>query len=95
MRVIYSLRLDLDPGRPGTTLHLIAPVDGTGRSRICRPLNPRKRLVDLVNGDHILYCGKVRRIQGVEPYRWHEVSDEFFRSRTDGSAGFVAIGDLS
>jgi hypothetical protein len=95
MRLIYSLRLDLAPGRPGSTLQLIAPVDDTGRSRHCRPLNPRKRLVDLGAGDHVLYRGNVYRIQGVEPFRWHEVTERFLQTRTEFHDGFVAVDDSS
>lgn len=65
MRLVYSLRFDHESGR-STTLQLVAPVDGAGHSRHCRPLNRRKRVVDLGPGDHVLHRGRVYRIQGVE-----------------------------
>jgi hypothetical protein len=66
MRLVYSLRFDHESGSSGTTLQLVAPVDGAGHSRHCRPLNRRKRVVDLGPGDHVLHRGKVYRIEDVE-----------------------------
>jgi hypothetical protein len=93
MRLIYSLRLDLERAKPGKAVQLIAPVDRAGHSRLCRPLNRHKRLVDLGPGDHVLHRGRVYRIQGVEPYRWHELSDDIGRMRPSVESGFVAAGD--
>jgi len=93
MRVIDSLRLELEPGRSGTKLQLIAPVDGTGHSRHCRPLNSKKRLVDLGAGDHVLRCGKIYRIHDIEPFRWHEVTDRFIQKHAPFSEGYVTAGD--
>jgi len=93
MRVIDSLRLELEPGKSGTKLQLIAPVDVTGHSRHCRPLNSKKRLVDLGAGDHVLRCGKIYRIHGIEPFCWHEVADSSFGNHTAFSDGSVSVGD--
>jgi hypothetical protein len=95
MRLIYSLRLSLEPSRPGSSLELIAPVDGEGASRHCRPLNRKKRLVDLGPGDHVLHRGRVYKIQDVEPYRWHVLTDDVLRKRQHPADGYVAASDPS
>ena len=86
MRVIASLRLDLEAGQSGTRLQLIAPIDDAGRSRHCRSLSPRKRLVDLGTGELVLHQGKIYRIRGVEPSGWHEAVSQTLRE-TDSHTG--------
>jgi hypothetical protein len=68
-RVIYSLQIDLMPGRGGDLRELIVPLrpDGTGTN--ITMVAPRTRAIDLRDGDQFMFQGKGEIVTGIRAYR--------------------------
>ena len=69
-RVVYSLAFEIEALTEGSgPAQLIAPLDAHGDGRYARPVNRRKRLVDVGPGDWIKHRGRPLRVLGRSVYR--------------------------
>ena len=90
-RIIYSLKFDLGRTPRGEIIQLIAPLDPRGQSPHCEAIMPKRRVIDLRQGDEIWHGRRACLIKGVEAYRENRISKE--RLRTDPpTEGYVVRG---
>ena len=69
-RVIYSLAFEIESLTGGAgPAQLIAPLDAHGNGRYARPVDCRKRLVDIGAGDWIKHRGRPLRVLSRSVYR--------------------------
>ncbi len=69
-RVIYSLAFEIEALTGGSSpAQLIAPLDAQGNGRYARPVDRRKRLVDVGPGDWIKHRGRPLRVLSRSVYR--------------------------
>ena len=89
--LVYSLQLELEPTKPGTSLMLIAPLDCHGRAKDCRPATTGKKFADVQPAEWILHSGRRYHVIGVKPYRSHKVTDEFARYSYKSRVGYFRL----
>jgi hypothetical protein len=89
MRLVYSLKFELEPTKPGTSLALIAPLSRLGTLPRCWPTDRRKRLADVRPGDWIFHRAERYKVIRIEAYRAHEVTAEILQTRKSSADGFV------
>jgi hypothetical protein len=90
MRLVYCLRFELETPPPTSHVLLVwLNADGNAQPQHARSMDPNKRIVDLVPGDRLWHRGTVYRVQAVEPYRWHTVTEESLQGEQSPRDGFL------
>ena len=82
-RIIYSLQIELEPSPAGELRELIVPLlpDGTATNIEIEP--PKRRAIDLRDGDCFVFRGQRERAVHIQAYR-DNYSDALPKSRRDG-----------
>ena len=82
-RIIYSLQIELEPSPAGELRELIVPLlpDGTATNIEIEP--PKRRAIDLRDGDGFVFQGRRERAVHIEAYR-DNYSNALPKSRRDG-----------
>ena len=68
-RIIYSLKLELEPASEGSISELVRPLDRAGQSKNITPLSGKSRAIDLRVGDQIGFKDKTFKIRDIKAYR--------------------------
>ena len=70
-RIIYSLQIDLPSGPGGELRQLIVPLRPDGSGTNIEPEPPKRRAIDLREGDWFLFQRQRERVAGIKAYRDH------------------------
>ncbi len=85
-RIIYSLEIQLSPGPGGELRELIVPLKPDGNATYSLGLEPpKRRAIDLREGDHFVLQGKREQVMAIRAYR-DAVAEQLPEGPRDGYA---------
>lgn len=78
--IIYSLQFEIEPppdAGPGVSCQLMVPLDRRGNAlNSSRPRPLKQRMIDVREGDYLMFDKKWRRVLGVTAYRDNRLTAE-------------------